>query len=55
MTVRQLLAQLAVMPPDAMVLMQDGAGLSLVSALEFVAGTGPGAPDEVVLLPNMDE
>ncbi|MEP9348968.1 hypothetical protein [Xanthobacter sp. KR7-225] len=55
MTVAQLLEALAGMPPEAVVLMENGGGLSLVSALDFVAAQGPGAPAEVILLPNMEE
>jgi hypothetical protein len=53
--VAQLLRALAGLPAEAVVLMESGGGLSLVSALDFVEGQGPGAPDEVILLPNMDE
>lgn len=55
MTVAQLLEQLAKMPEDAVVLMENGGGLSLVSGLDFFESQGPGAPAEVVLLPNMNE
>lgn len=55
MTVAQLLKELERMPRDAVVLMDDGVGLSSVSALEFIAAGGPGAPAEVLLRPSMDE
>ena len=55
MTVAQLLDELAKLPEDAVVLIGDGAGLSRVDTIEFVAGRGPGAPPEVILLPSMDE
>ena len=55
MTVTQLLEALQKMPADAVVLMENDGGLSLVSALDFVPGQGPGAPAEVILLPNMEE
>ncbi|MBB6308076.1 hypothetical protein [Xanthobacter tagetidis] len=55
MTVAQLLEALASLPPEAVVLMESDGGLSLVSALDFVPGQGPGAPAEVILLPNMEE
>ncbi|MGA3341442.1 MAG: hypothetical protein WBV25_05660 [Methylocella sp.] len=55
MTVAQLIEELTRMPSDAVVLMESGGGLSLVSALDFVAGQGPAAPAEVILLPNMNE
>jgi hypothetical protein len=55
MTVKQLLEALAKLPPEAVVLMESDGGLSLVSALDFVEGQGPGAPAEVILLPNMEE
>ncbi|MCI4679241.1 hypothetical protein K9U39_02080 [Rhodoblastus acidophilus] len=55
MTAAQLIEALAKLPPDAVVLMESDGGLSLVSALDFVAAQGPGAPAEVILLPNMEE
>jgi len=55
MTVAQLLEELVKMPKDAVVLMENGVGLSSISALEFVEGQGLGAPAEVLLLPNMEE
>jgi len=55
MTVAQLREALLKMPSDAVVLIESGGGLSLVSALDFVAGQGPGGPAEVILLPNMNE
>lgn len=55
MTVSQLMEELAKMPKDAVVLLDSGGGLSLVGALEFIEGQGPGAPPEVILLPSMEE
>lgn len=55
MTVAQLLEALAKMPQDAVVLMEADGGLSLVSTLDFVDSQGPGAPAEVILMPNMEE
>jgi hypothetical protein len=55
MTVGELIEALAKMPRAAVVLMESGGGLSLVSGLDFVEGQGPGAPAEVILTPNMDE
>ena len=55
MTVAQLVEELAKMPKEAVVLMESGGGLSRVGALDFIAGQGPGAPAEVILLPSMDE
>lgn len=55
MTVAQLIEALAKMPPEAVVLMESDCGLSLVAALDFAAAQGPGAPAEVILLPNMEE
>ncbi len=55
MTVAQLIEALSRMPNDAVVLMDNGGGLSSIDSLDFVEGQGPGAPAEVVLLPNMDE
>lgn len=55
MTVAQLIEELGRMPTDAVVLMESGGGFSSVAALDFVAGQGPAAPAEVILLPNMNE
>lgn len=55
MTVAQMIEALSSMPMNAVVLMENGGGLSLVSSLDFVEGQGVGAPPEVILLPNMDE
>ena len=55
MTVAQLIAALAEMPQAAVVLMESGGGLSLVSGLDCVEDQGAGAPAEVILTPNMDE
>lgn len=55
MTVGQLLGELAKLPDEAVVLMDNGGGLSRVSALEFIAAQGPGAPAEVVLIPDINE
>lgn len=55
MTVAQLIEALARMPGDAVVLMESGGGLSLVSGLDFVEGQGAGAPAEVILVPSMEE
>ncbi|MFO1107729.1 MAG: hypothetical protein U1E61_00950 [Bradyrhizobium sp.] len=55
MTVAQLIEQLNGLPEHAVVLMDNGGGLSRVAALEFVADQGPGAPAEIILLPSMDE
>lgn len=55
MTVAQLLEELNKLPDEAVVLMDNGGGLSRVAALEFVASQGPGAPAEVILSPSMDE
>jgi hypothetical protein len=54
-TVAQLLEALAKFPPDAVVLMETDAGLSMVWAAEFIAGQAQGAPAEVILLPSMAE
>lgn len=43
------------MPRDAVVLMENGGGLSLVAGLDFVKERRAGAPAEVILLPSMDE
>ncbi len=55
MMVSQLLEALEKMPKEAVVLMEAGGGLSLVSTLDFVESQGPGAPAEVILMPNMEE
>jgi hypothetical protein len=55
MTVAQLLERLQKLPEQAVVLMDNGSGLSRVAALEFVRDQGPGAPAEVILSPSMDE
>ena len=55
MTVAQLLEALRNTPENAVVLMENGAGLSRVAGLEFVSDQGPGAPAEVILIPSMDE
>jgi hypothetical protein len=55
MTVAQLREALSKMPTDAVVLMENGGGLSLVAGLDFVEEQGAGPPAEVILLPSMDE
>jgi len=55
MTVAKLIEALAAMPKDAIVLMDNGAGLSRVDALDLVEQDGSGAPAEVILQPSMDE
>jgi len=55
MTVAKLIEALAGMPKAAIVLMDNGAGLSRVDALDLVEQHGPGAPAEVILQPSMDE
>jgi len=55
MTVVQLREALAKLPMDAVVLIDNGAGLSRVVALDFVGEQGPGAPAEVILLPSTEE
>jgi hypothetical protein len=54
-TVAQLIAELAKLPGEAVVLVDSGDGLSLVGGFDFVSAAGPGAPAEVILLPNMEE
>jgi hypothetical protein len=53
--VEELIGELTKLPQDAVVLMESGGGLSLVAGLDFVEAQGPGAPAEVILLPNMEE
>lgn len=55
MTIAQLLEALQDLPEDAVVLMENGVGLSRVARLEFVRDQGPGAPAEVILSPSVDE
>ena len=55
MTVAQLLDELSKLPQDAVVIMENGPGLSRVSELELIASQGLGAPAEVLLRPHMDE
>jgi hypothetical protein len=54
-TVAQLVEALREFPKNAVVLMENGGGLSRVATLDFVGDQGPGAPAEVILLPSMDE
>jgi hypothetical protein len=54
MTVAQLREALARLPKDAVVLMENGGGLSRVAGLDFVEEQGTGAPAEI-LLPSMEE
>jgi hypothetical protein len=55
MTVAQLQEALARLPEDAVVLMDNGGGLSRVAGLDLVEEQGAGAPAEVILLPSMEE
>ncbi len=55
MTVAELIAKLSELPQEAVVLMDSDGGLSRVNGLDFVEGQGPGAPDEVILAPSIDE
>jgi hypothetical protein len=55
MTVPQLFEQLHQTPRDAVVLMDNGAGLSRVAAPEQIEDEGPGAPATVILSPSMDK
>jgi hypothetical protein len=43
-TVAQLLEELEKLPKHAVVLIESGGGLALVSSLDFVSAAGPGAP-----------
>ncbi|MCE4556796.1 hypothetical protein [Pelomonas cellulosilytica] len=52
MTVQQLMAQLAALPPEATVLLEGDGGLSPLGGVDLMAGVG-GLPDEVVLQPDM--
>lgn len=55
MKVAQLIEELQKLPEDAVVLMDSDGGLSLVSAVDFVAASGPAAPAEVILLSSHEE
>ncbi len=55
MTVAQLREALARLPEDAVVLMDNGGGLSRVAGFDLVEEQGAGAPAEVILLPSMEE
>lgn len=55
MTVDQLIEMLVTMPKDAVVLIENGVGISSIGALEFIDGQGLGAPAEVILQPSNDE
>ena len=54
MTVAQLIAALQRMPAQAVVLIEGDAGYSLVGGLDFEQN-GNGVPDEVILLPSMED
>lgn len=54
MTVGQLIAALQQMPAQAVVLIEGDAGYSLVGRLDFEKN-GNGIPDEVILLPSMED
>ncbi|MBU2642117.1 MAG: hypothetical protein KJ889_09955 [Gammaproteobacteria bacterium] len=54
MTVGQLIAALQKMPAAAVVLLEGDAGYSLVGGLDFEEN-GDGMPDEVILLPSMED
>ncbi len=55
MTVAQLIEALRRLPEDAVVLMENGAGLSGVAQLDFIEAQGAGAPAEVILQPSHEE
>jgi hypothetical protein len=54
-TVAQLIEALKALPQEALVLIDSDGGLSLVAQVAFSPSSGPGAPAEVLLLPNMEE
>lgn len=54
MTVEQLIAALQQMPGAAVVLLEGDAGYSRVGGLGFEEN-GDGMPDEVILLPSMED
>jgi hypothetical protein len=53
-TVEQLIAALQQMPAQAVVLLEGDAGYSRVGGLGFEEN-GNGIPDEVILLPSMED
>lgn len=55
MTVAQLIEALRRLPEDAIVLMENGAGLNRVAELDFIEAQGVGAPAEVILQPSHEE
>jgi hypothetical protein len=55
MTVTQLIEKLSGLPGDAVVIMANDDGMSMVDTIDFVAAAGPGAPAEVILLPHAEE
>lgn len=54
MTVQQLIAALQQMPAQVVVLIDGDAGYARVGGLDFEEN-GNGVPDEVVLLPSMED
>lgn len=54
MTVEQLITALQQMPRQAVVMLEGDAGYSLVGGISFEAN-GNGIPDEVILLPSMED
>jgi len=52
--VEQLIAALQQMPKEAVVLLEGDAGYSLVGGVDFEEN-GDGVPDEVILLPSMED
>ena len=55
MTVAQLIDRLRRFPEEAVVLMENGDGLSRVAEIDVVEAQGLGAPPEVILLPSCEE
>lgn len=54
MTVAQLIAALQQMPQEAVVLLEGDTGYSLVGGMNFEEN-GNGVPDEVILLPSLED
>jgi hypothetical protein len=54
MTVEQMIDTLQQMPKQAVVLMEGDAGYSLVAGM-ILEENGNGMPDEVILLPSMED
>lgn len=55
MTVAQLIEKLQQMPSEAIVLLEDDAGLARVAGVTLERSVAAGRPDEVILYTDADE